>query len=295
MISSFFTQHADQLKKAAETDKVKAIRESEEYYFQKARDKYGEYLQLNADQAVLDSLIDQTDKKPFSFERLLTSYDQDSIEYKTLKIIGELISYIDQNAAMKNTLNEYPDKRTIALAFVRQNVWVKYLLKFKSGTSLEDLPEVIQNALHYLEHPELEIAVLKEDRRKLIQGVLFEEKEGNLFQAMQDLKIQAKNPLNNGYLYSVILHSENIRPLWEKSKEKILKGTGKEQRIWVYALGKNDYKWDEFRKKRIMAIGWDKIGGLTKFQSKEEIKNELTRIYGPENGYANDGLALWQF
>jgi len=81
----------------------------------------------------------------------------------------------------------------------------------------------------------------------------------------------------------------NIQPLWKEIPHL------EEQKIWAYAPGEGGYKWDEFREKGIMAIGWDEIGDLTQFESKEEIEIELTRIYGPKSSYTNDGLALWQF
>lgn len=296
MFFFFFNEHRDELRKATESGRAKAIIESEDFYFQKALDKYEEYKKLDVDDTLLSVLIAQTDVKPFSYERMLNGYRQGTKEREVLRVIGELISYIDKNAAMKNTLNEYADKRTMALAFVRQNVWVKYLLKFKQGTSLLDLPEIIQNAIRYIEHPDQEITVFSEQRKKIIFETIFNGEDGNIFTSMKGIGITSKNPLNDGHLYSAILHSENIRTLWEKSKSKeILPEVIEEQKTWSYAPGEDGRKWEEFKKDDIMAIGWDAVGDLARYGSKEEIKTELTRLYGTESTYMNDGHALWQF
>ena len=292
----FFNEHADELRNVAENSKVKAIIESEDYFFQKALDKYEEYKKLDVDKALLNALIDQTETKPFSFEKLLGSYNQGTKERETLRVIGELISYIDKNAAMKNTLNEYADKRTMALASVRQNVWVKYLLRFKLGASIEELPEVIQNAIKYIEHPDKIISIFSEQRKIQIYKTIFDGKDGDLFECMKEIGIKSKNPMNDGYLYSVILHSEKIKELWDKSKDKDMPPEIiEEQKTWSYAPGEDGHKWDEFKENGIMAIGWDEVGDLTGYGSKEEIKTRLNQLYGTESNHMNDGLALWQF
>lgn len=245
---------------------------------------------------VLDSLIRQTEIKPFSYEKLLSSYNQGTIEHEILKIIGELISYMDKSAAMKNTLNQYSDKRTMALAFVRQNVWVKYLLKYKRAAVLEELPEVIQNAIRYMEHPDKVISVFKERRKGQIFKTIFDGKDGDLFECMSEIGIKSKNPMNDGYLYSVILHSKNIQRLWDKSNETVIPEEIVDgRRIWSYAPGEDGHKWDEFSGNGIMAIGWDEVGDLTGYGSKEEIKKELDQLYGTESNHMNDTLALRQF
>lgn len=294
MFFFFFNEHADELRNAAENSKIKAIIECEDYYFQKALDKYEEYKNLDVDEALINALIGQTEAKPFSYEKLLGSYNQGTKEKKTLRVIGELISYIDQNAAMKNTLNEYADKRTMALAFVRQNVWVKCLLRFKQGASLEELPEVIQNAIRYIEHPDKVISIFKEQRKMQIYNTVFDGKDGDLFECMKEIGIKSKNPMNDGILYSVILHSEKIQELWNKGKD-ITPSVIKKQKTWSYAPGEDGYKWDEFKESGIMAIGWSEVGDLTAYSTKEEVKKQLNQLFGTESNHMNDGLALWQF
>lgn len=43
---------------------------------------------------------------------------------------------------------------------------------------------------------------------------------------------------------------------------------------WIYSPGDSAYKWDEFYKHGIMAIGWGEIGDLRVFASKEDMKRK---------------------
>lgn len=220
MFFFFFDQHASALLDAANSSDIKEVLECDDYYFQKALDKYEEFKKMKVKDYILDELIATAREAPFSYEKLLNTYRQDTPEYKVLRVIGELVSYIDQKAAMKSILNEYEDKRTLALAFVRQNVWVQSLLKYKKNKPINELSsEVIRNAIRYLEEPDKNIAVFSDKRKEQIYNKVFEGKEGNLFESMHELGIQSRNPMNDGYVYSRILHSDNIRQLWDTDEK----------------------------------------------------------------------------
>ena len=137
MFFFFFEQHASVLMDAANKSEIKEILDCDDYYFQKALDKYDEFRYMEISQDILNELTTKAQETPFRFETLLTAYREDTVEYKILRVMGELISYIDQKAAMKNILNEYEDKRTLALAFVRQNIWVQSLMKYKQNEQID--------------------------------------------------------------------------------------------------------------------------------------------------------------
>lgn len=73
--------------------------------------------------------------------------------------------------------------------------------------------------------------------------------------------------------------------------------TGKEsKRYWIYTPGNNGDKWDEFYEQGIMAIGWDEMGDLSQFTTKDEVEFELRRLSRQnEIKKTNDALANWQF
>ncbi len=64
---------------------------------------------------------------------------------------------------------------------------------------------------------------------------------------------------------------------------------------WIYSPGDNASMWNEFYDKNIMGVGWDEIGDLRQYTSKEEIKNALKDKIDSSLTYKNAAHALWQF
>ncbi|WP_067724565.1 AAA family ATPase [Oceanobacillus damuensis] len=69
----------------------------------------------------------------------------------------------------------------------------------------------------------------------------------------------------------------------------------KEKRYWIYSPGHSASKWEEFYSQDIMGIGWDKMGDLSQFSSKEEMKSKMKELYGQEYTFMNAAHATWQF
>ncbi len=68
-----------------------------------------------------------------------------------------------------------------------------------------------------------------------------------------------------------------------------------EVRYWIYAPGERSRKWDEFYDQGIMGIGWDELGDLKQYPSKDAMKTKLKEVYGGEVSYTNSAHATWQF
>ncbi len=66
-------------------------------------------------------------------------------------------------------------------------------------------------------------------------------------------------------------------------------------RYWMYAPGEGASIWDECYEKGIMAIGWEEIGDLSVFGSKEEMKQKMKETYDSSRPYTMAGHATWQF
>ncbi|MGB4921263.1 MAG: AAA family ATPase, partial [Enterococcus aquimarinus] len=66
-------------------------------------------------------------------------------------------------------------------------------------------------------------------------------------------------------------------------------------RYWLYAPGEGSYMWEEFYQKGIMGIGWDDLGDLSLYPSKQAMKEEMRSLYGDGSSYKNAGHATWQF
>ncbi|SMQ78500.1 EVE domain-containing protein [Bacillus sp. OV166] len=67
------------------------------------------------------------------------------------------------------------------------------------------------------------------------------------------------------------------------------------KRYWIYAPGEGSSKWEEFYDKGIMGIGWDKLGDLKQYPTKDSMKTKMKEIYGEEYSYMNAGHLTWQF
>ena len=67
-----------------------------------------------------------------------------------------------------------------------------------------------------------------------------------------------------------------------------------EARVWVFAPGRGARFWSEFQEKGIIAIGWDELGDLRDYGSREGIHERIREIYGATNP-TMDSLACYQF
>ena len=67
------------------------------------------------------------------------------------------------------------------------------------------------------------------------------------------------------------------------------------KKYWLYSPGENARMWEDCLTSKIMSIGWDELGDLSSFNSREAIKDRLVELYGPGHKYRNDSLATWQF
>lgn len=64
---------------------------------------------------------------------------------------------------------------------------------------------------------------------------------------------------------------------------------------WIYSPGKGAKIWDECYDNSIMAIGWDAIGDLRGYNSKDEIKQVMNKYYDPSRSYIHSACATWEF
>lgn len=64
---------------------------------------------------------------------------------------------------------------------------------------------------------------------------------------------------------------------------------------WIYSPGDGAAIWDECCHNGIMAIGWDEIGDLSSYDSKDDMKQQMKETYDPNLSYKNAAHATWQF
>src|SRR5262249_43161105 len=56
-----------------------------------------------------------------------------------------------------------------------------------------------------------------------------------------------------------------------------------QQRVWLYAPGRDAEHWDEFYRDGIIGIGWNKLGDLSKYQDPNEVADKIREVYEREN------------
>ncbi len=64
---------------------------------------------------------------------------------------------------------------------------------------------------------------------------------------------------------------------------------------WLYSPGLGAEHWDDLYHAGIMAIGWEEIGDLSIFRSKDEMRQKMRECDDPGRSYRNDAYATWQF
>lgn len=264
---------------AIQSPVIQKLIATEEFFHQLGQDKLNELIQFKSASGIqfYQTLIDQY-KQAEGFEIFLQSLHTGSDELKLMTIIGELIAYCDRNAANKNQFNQYPDKRTLALSFIRQNVWVDNLLRFKiNNNNIDALPsKAIGNALTYLQNPLNGVTMLNENQRELVSYYLLKSKAYNpktfvqeLIQFFEPYSIKPVNPLNLTRVISQILYGFNdVKNIWFENVEGLVvcDSTG-----WI------DTAIAELKNSKYIVLWWDKkpSGGQNVLKLlKDKIKTD---------------------
>lgn len=69
----------------------------------------------------------------------------------------------------------------------------------------------------------------------------------------------------------------------------------KDSRCWMFSPGDNARKWNECVEKGIMSLGWEELGDLREYESREAMREQMKQLYGMKASYMNDSLATWEF
>ncbi|PWH86278.1 EVE domain-containing protein [Brumimicrobium oceani] len=64
---------------------------------------------------------------------------------------------------------------------------------------------------------------------------------------------------------------------------------------WIYSPGRNAEHWNSFYEEGIMAIGWDELGDLSQYETRDDIYSALQENYGGEGSKKNNVTANFEF
>ena len=109
----------------------------------------------------------------------------------------------------------------------------------------------------------------------------------------------AKNVKNSGlnlskesrdykYLINDVINIDRYNSILDNQLSSNKNIVTNSKQYWLYAPGENARNWEEFYNIGIMGLGWDKIGNLRNYKSRDEIKQALVEAYGGEGSKKND-------
>jgi hypothetical protein len=90
------------------------------------------------------------------------------------------------------------------------------------------------------------------------------------------------------YLKNDVISIERYYSILNNQLTNAVNSPTQSEQYWLYAPGEQANMWDEFYEQGIMALGWDKIGDLTQYTSRDRIKKALVNSYGGEGSKKND-------
>ncbi|MCT7616707.1 AAA family ATPase [Aliarcobacter butzleri] len=206
---------------------IKKIIESKEFFYQKLKDYFQSYMKFDISDRELNELLNIVEnKRPFSFKELI---EQDYKYKDILELIGKMISIFDANGYNKNIWNPYDDKRVIAKANVRQNIWTKNLIVYKLTKDITKLSsDSVKNAILYIQNPKMNLTQLSEEHRRETSKKLLKN-EYNPDKYFEDIKnyfkdifedIKLNNDDNMGLLLSYIIYSDKFKDIWNEEKKE---------------------------------------------------------------------------
>jgi hypothetical protein len=220
---------------AIQSDYVQTSINEVEFKFQKASEFFEYFKNLKEpSEGFYNALQKKYLDSESTYSEFIKTLSVDSEEYKLIYSIGKLISYIDVNAANKNELNEYDDKRTLALTGIRQTLWLKSLLEYKvKNNNYSTFTPIIKSALIYLEDPTKEITLFSENHREMVALNLLKQPNFNKDQFVNQFlaffkpyDINPINPLNYNRIISEILYRfPEVEKLWKKSPKVKINAT----------------------------------------------------------------------
>jgi len=197
------------------SETIQSILHLEEFYFQKAKDALDYFLQLEVKDETKLFLLEN--RKNYNELKQLFEHDAELTVFG--RAILTVISYCDSRADRKNEFNQYDDFRTLAMASVRMNFWVKQLITYKFERIFTN--GSIKNAIEYLLVPEENFTMLSENHRSQLSENLFMKRydedtfQNDFINFFCGFSIVVTNPQNYTHLLTMITY--NISDFWKES------------------------------------------------------------------------------
>ncbi|OYT10491.1 MAG: hypothetical protein B6I18_08895, partial [Bacteroidetes bacterium 4572_112] len=100
---------------------------------------------------------------------------------------------------------------------------------------------------------------------------------------------ECKSKLSNSLPFNKWSYEKIGTFIWDFFEGENRKKSSKpSKQYWLYSPGTEARKWNEFYIEGIMGLGWDEIGDLTQYKSRDDIKKALVDSYGGVGSKKND-------
>ena len=111
-----------------------------------------------------------------------------------------------------------------------------------------------------------------------------------------EINVECKNRLNEYPEFRNWGYEQLGEFIWENYRH-LIDSVPKKNTLnhWLYSPGENAEFWDDFYNQGILALGWDDLGDLTNYASKEAIATQLQALAGQEGSKKNDATANYEF
>lgn len=226
----------------------------ESFWFKRASELVEEWKKYDISEERIDSLLSM------EYEDIKNSPDEKISKIREL--LFELIAYCDAKANKKEQYN--PSLRTVAKSGVRQNNWVKNLLRWrKSGTASTS----VYNAIKYLSNPQSNLTMLSENHRKKFSSEVLQKAYDpdnfctEVITWMDSVipAVDLKSDDNRTWLYCKLIYANEDK--WLPSN--VLGVIARDARDWQEECCNHEY----------VAFGWDQV---SKFgELKDDLKDRI--------------------
>ena len=182
------------------------------------------------------------------------------------------------NGNSKITMGLYWVAPGIFLNLDQRNTWYIYESKMIPSSVIETLPTI--------------------DTNKKIEASRYFDIMEKLHQYLQSEKSKLKDFIelsSEAWRYSEQVNEENRQKRVQSKPESMPDEDVETIHYWLYSPGEGAEIWEDCYDNGIMAIGWDKIGDLSQYSSKTEMKEAMKSNIDPERPYTMAAHATWQF
>ncbi len=192
------------------------------------------------------------------------------------RVMDELLTAYNAKKKQENKHN-YQDARTISLLLSFKHPSKHSLFKH---SILKQFCEKLE-----IDSPKrgdiVNQILINDEVNRLVKDIISKDKElvqlHNKRLTPTSFKGDDNNILTQDFIYSTITYAP------------------KEPKYWLYAPGENARKWEDFYEKGIMALGWDDLGDLAQYNSKQEIVKALQELFKTDSSKKNDATANYDF